>query len=327
MRYMELGQSGVKISKMGMGTWAIGGGPAWNGDLDTQVCIDTLAKGVEIGINLVDTAPNYNFGNSEVIVGKALKEIGRDKVILMTKCGLVWDERKGTPFNMVGDRQIYRNLRPESIRQEIEDSLTRLQTDYIDVYMTHWQAIEPCFNPIEETVGVLNELKKEGKIRAIGACNVDVDHVKEYCKYGELDIIQAKYNVLNRGIEKDLLPVCKDNRVTVQAYSPLEMGLLTGTIARDYVATGARVGKPWWEPSRMNKAIDMMEAWAPILEAHNCSIPTLALAWIMNQGDNLNLLSGATTPAQIEENAKAADIVLTEEEVLRMHELAIAAEK
>ena len=176
MKYMELGKSGTQISKMGLGTWAIGGGPAWNGDLDERDCIDTIVKAVELGINLIDTAPGYNFGNSEVIVGKALKEVDREKVCLVTKCGIVWT-REGALFNKVGDTQLYKNLSPESIREEIEESLRRLQTDYIDVYMTHWQAVEPFFTPISETMQVLNELKAEGKIKAIGAANVTKEHI------------------------------------------------------------------------------------------------------------------------------------------------------
>ena len=142
MKYMKLGQSDIDISKMGLGTWAIGGGPAWNGDVETQTAIDTVVKAVDLGINLIDTAPGYNFGNSEKIVGEALKHVDREKVVLVTKCGIVWD-RKGALFNKVGDRQLYKNLSPESIREEIEQSLRRLDTDYIDIYMTHWQAVEP----------------------------------------------------------------------------------------------------------------------------------------------------------------------------------------
>lgn len=247
MRYMELGSSGRKISKMGLGTWAIGGGPAWNGDLDERVCIDTIVKAVDAGIDLIDTAPGYNFGNSEIIVGKALKEVDREKVCLVTKCGIVW-EREGALFNKVGDRQLYKLLTPESIRKEIEDSLRRLKTDYIDVYMTHWQAVEPYYTPISETVEELNRLKDEGKIKAIGAANVNKGHIEDYCKAGELDLVQGKYSVLDRAVEDELIPVCREHKVTLQAYSPLEQGLLSGTIARDYVPTGARANKKWWQP-------------------------------------------------------------------------------
>lgn len=326
MKYMELGSSGVQISKMGLGTWAIGGGPAWNGDLDERVCIDTIVKAVELGINLIDTAPGYNFGNSEVIVGKALKEVDREKVCLVSKCGIVWT-RKGALFNKVGDTQLYKNLSPESIREEIEESLRRLQTDYIDVYMTHWQAVEPYFTPISETMEVLNELKAEGKIKAIGAANVTKEHIAEYVKYGELDIVQGKYSVLDRAVEDELVPICKEHQITLQAYSPLEQGLLTGTLSRDYVPTGARANKKWFQPGNMQKAMDMMDAWKPLCEKYECNIPTLALAWIMNQGSHINLLSGATSAEQIEINAKAANIEISASDLLQMRAMAEAIDK
>ena len=326
MRYMELGDSGVKISKMGLGTWAIGGGPAWDGDLDEQQCVDTIVGAVDSGINLVDTAPGYNFGNSEKIVGKALKKVDREKVCLVTKCGIVWD-RKGSLFNKVGDRQLYKLLTPESIRKELEDSLRRLQTDYIDVYMTHWQAVEPYFTPISETVEELNRLKKEGKIRAIGAANVKKEDIEEYCKYGELDLAQGKYSILDRAVEKELMPICKKNKVTLQAYSPLEQGLLSGTITKDYVPTGARANKKWWQPGNMQKVIDMLDEWKPLCEKYHCTVPALALAWVMNQGNFVNLLTGATTPEQVKMNAVAADIILSDEDNMKMCELAEALGK
>ena len=135
MRYMELGSSDIQVSKMGLGTWAIGGGPAWSGGPSEQNAIDTIVEAVNQGINLVDTAPGYNFGASEEIVGKALKKVDREKVILVTKCGVVWN-RKGTVWNKVGDRQLYKLLTPESVKLEVEESLQRLGTDYIDLYMT-----------------------------------------------------------------------------------------------------------------------------------------------------------------------------------------------
>lgn len=324
MKYMELGKSGVRISKMGLGTWAIGGGPAWK-DLDEGACIGTIVRAVELGINLVDTAPGYNFGNSEVIVGKALKEVDREKVCLVTKCGVVWT-RKGALFNKVGDTQLYKNLSPESVREEVEESLRRMQTDYIDVYMTHWQSVEPCFTPISETMEVLNELKDEGKIKAIGAANVTKEHIAEYVKYGQLDIVQGKYSVLDRQVEEDLVPICKENKITLQAYSPLEQGLLSGAFPRDYVPAGARANKKWFQPGNMQRAMDMMEEWKPLCEKYDCSVPALALAWVMNQGPHVNLLSGATKAEQVEMNVKAADIQISGPDLLKMRAMAEAAD-
>lgn len=328
MRYAELGNSGIQVSKMGVGTWAIGGGPAWSGDLDEKRCIDTIVTAVNNGINLIDTAPGYNFGNSEIIVGKALKEVDRSKVVLVTKCGVVWN-RKGSVWNKVGDRQLYKLLTPESVRLEVEESLERLGTDYIDLYMTHWPSVEPYYTPIRETVEELNKLKKEGKIRAIGAANVSIDQIKEYLDCTQLDLVQGKYSVLDRAVEEELIPLCVKNKITMQAYSPLEQGLLTGTISKDYRPEpgNARANKKWWQPGNMERVIDMLEAWKPLAQKYNASIPALCLAWIMNQGDSINLLSGATTPAEVEMNAVAADIVLSKEDLAMMRKMAEALDQ
>lgn len=325
MRYMELGSSGIQISKMGLGTWAIGGGPAWSGGPDEQMAIDTIVSAVEAGIDMIDTAPGYNFGNSERIVGEALKRVDRSQVILVTKCGVVWN-REGTVWNKVGNRQLYRLLTPESVRLEVEESLERLGIDYIDLYMTHWPSVEPFYTPISETVAELERLKEEGKIRAIGAANVSISQIREYLDCCELDLVQGKYSVLDRAVEEELIPLCSEHKITMQAYSPLEQGLLTGTISKGYRPElgNARSNKKWWQPGNMERVIDMIDAWKPLTEKYECSIPALCLAWIMNQGDVVNLLSGATSPKEIEMNAPAADIVLSAEDNKLMRDMAEA---
>lgn len=310
MNRMKLGKTEIDLSKMGLGTWAIGGGPAWEGDLDIQECVDTICQAVECGMNVIDTAPGYNFGNSERIVGQALKQLRREDVRLITKCGIVW-KRTGSLFNKVGDTQLYKNLTPESIREELTESMERLGTDYFDVYMTHWQSVEPCFTPISETMAVLNEFKAQGKIRAIGAANITPDQIREYVKYGDLDIVQAKYSILDRAVEEELIPLCKEYGITLQAYSPLEQGLLSGAIARDYVPQGARANKKWFQPENLPRVIDMLDKWNPLCEKYHCTIPNLALAWVMEQADFVTLLSGATSVEQVKENVKACEIGLT----------------
>lgn len=323
MRYMELGSSGIQVSKMGLGTWAIGGGPAWSGGPDEDRAIDTIVTAVESGINMIDTAPGYNFGNSERIVGKALAKLDRSRVVLVTKCGVVWN-RTGTAWNKVGTRQLYKNLAPESIRLEVEESLERLGTDYIDLYMTHWPSVEPFYTPISETVAELNRLKEEGTIRAIGAANVSISQIKEYLDCCELDLVQGKYSVLDRAIEDELIPLCREHRVTMQAYSPLEQGLLTGTISKSYrpEPSNARANKTWWQPGNMERVIDMLDAWKPLTEKYHCSIPALCLAWVMNQGDTVNLLTGATSPDEVRMNVPAADIVLSDADSRLMRQMA-----
>ena len=174
---------------------------------------------------------------------------------------------------------------------------------------------------------VLNELTAQGKIRAIGAANVDINQIQEYLKYGDLDIVQAKYSILDRGIEDEIIPCCRENGVTIQAYSPLEMGLLSGTFPRDYKPVGAQIPKKWFQPDNMQAAMDVMEQWKPLCEKYDCTIANLALAWILAQGDFINLLSGSTTVAQIAENVKSSDIELDPSDVAAMRDMVEAIDK
>lgn len=326
MKKIKLGKTGMEVTRMGLGTWAIGGGPAWGGDKDLKQCIDTIASCPELGINLVDTAPGYNFGQSEKILGMALSRMDREKVHIITKCGIVWN-RQGSLFNKVGDVQLYKNLSPESIVEEIDWSLERLGTDYIDVYMTHWQSVEPFFTPIGETMEVLNDLKAKGKIRAIGAANVTPEHIREYLKYGDLDIVQAKYSVLDRQTEEELLPICRENGIVLQAYSPLEQGLLSGTYTKDYKPQGAQCNKRWFQAGNMERVIDMLDTWHTLCDKYNCTIPSLALAWVLAQGDFITILSGACAENEIRENVKAAELEIEKEDIQWMREMAEQLEK
>ena len=321
---MKLGKTGMDVSRMGLGTWSIGGGSAWGGDHDLQTVVDTIVEAPKLGVNLIDTAPGYNFGNSEKILGMALQKMNREDVKIITKCGVTWDqEMKGDLFNKVNGIQLYKNLNSDSIKREIEESLKRMGTDYVDVYMTHWQSIEGSeyYVPIQKTMEVLNDLKAQGKIKAIGAANVDIKQIQEYLKHGELDIVQAKYSILDRGIEDEIIPCCREKGVTIQAYSPLEMGLLSGTMPRDYKPVGAQIPKKWFQPDNMQKAMDVMDQWKPLCEKYNCTIANLALAWILAQGEFINLLSGSTTVDQIKENVKSTELELDPADVAMMRDM------
>ena len=324
MKTMKLGKTGMDVSRMGLGTWSIGGGSAWGGDHDLKTVVDTIVEAPKLGVNLIDTAPGYNFGNSEKILGMALQKMNREDVKIITKCGVTWDqEMKGDLFNKVNGIQLYKNLNSDSIKREIEESLKRMGTDYVDVYMTHWQSIEGSeyYVPIQKTMEVLNDLKAQGKIKAIGAANVDIKQIQEYLKHGELDIVQAKYSILDRGIEDEIIPCCRENGVTIQAYSQLEMGLLSGTMPRDYKPVGAQIPKKWFQPDNMQKAMDVMDQWKPLCEKYNCTIANLALAWILAQGEFINLLSGSTTVDQIKENVKSTELELDPADVAMMRDM------
>ena len=326
MKTIQIGTLDKPVSRINLGTWAIGGGPAWGRDPAKQAeeerkSIATICACPEVGINMIDTAPGYNFGNSERIVGKALRQIGRENICIVTKFGVVWD-RKGALFNKVGDTQLYKNLSRDSVLHEIDQSLERLGTDYIDVYMSHWQSVEPYYTPIQETMELLNELKAQGKIRAIGAANVTPQQVEEYLKYGSLDIIQAKYSILDRGVEQDLLPLCRAHHIALQAYSPLEMGLLSGALPRDYKPVGAQIPKKWFQPENLPRVFDFLDQLRPLCAKYACTTADLVLAWVLSQDEHVVLLSGASKPEQIRANARSADVDLSADDAAMMRELA-----
>ncbi len=232
MEKRNIGKSGLSAPFLGMGTWAIGGG-SWWGDNDDALSVKAVLTAVEQGITWVDTAPIYGLYHSEEVVGEALKHLDRDKIILSTKCGLEWRHQSPVLHKVVDGVQVYRDLSEKSILEDVEESLKRLGTDHIDVLYTHWQSPDFSIFPLEETVSALMKLKAQGKIRAIGASNMTADLIRGYCRYGQLDVIQEKYSLLTRRVEKQLLPTCKELGVSVQAYSPLEQGLLTGKVTMD----------------------------------------------------------------------------------------------
>jgi methylglyoxal reductase len=331
MQKRKIGKTEIDASVLAMGAWAIGGGTWW-GENDDDMSIEAIHKALESGINWVDTAPVYGFGHSEEVVGKAIKD-RRDKVILSTKCGLQWYNENGTKHFSRDGHDVYRDLSPKGIRRDLEYSLKRLETDYIDVFYTHWQSVEPNYVPIEETMNELMRMKREGKIRAIGASNVTVDNLKEYLKYGELDVIQEKYSILDRRIENELLPFCEDNGITLQTYSPIEQGLLTGKIKADYeIKPGeVRENKKWWLPENRKIALEMLSKWSDLTKKYNCTLGNLVIKWTIMQSNNLNVLCGARKLHQVEENVQAVNIELEASDIERMtrdaNEAIVAAEK
>jgi methylglyoxal reductase len=249
---------------------------------------------------MMDTAPAYGWGHSEEVVGKAVKG-QRDKVILSTKCGLWWKDERGSSFFEMGDKHVKRCLLPETIREEVEDSLRRLDTDYIDLYHTHWQSLEPDKYPIDAAMQCLMKLKEEGKIRAIGASNVDLEHIKQYQAAGILDAIQPKYSMLDREIEKEILPYCHANSISALAYSPLEQGLLTGKIGMN-----------------QKKVLNMLEGWTDLLSKYNCSLSQLVIAWTMAQKGITFVLCGARKEAHVKDNVGAGDLDIDAADLSRM---------
>jgi methylglyoxal reductase len=311
MRYRPLGQSGIEASVVAFGAWATGGW--WWGGTDERDSIEAIQAALDAGITLIDTAPAYGLGLSEEIVGKAIKG-RRDEVVLATKCGLVWHTGSGTHFFDELSRPVHRYLGAESIRYEVEQSLRRLQTDVIDLYQTHWQ---DATTPIEETMAALLELKREGKIRAIGVSNATVEQMDEYRRFGPVDGDQEKYSMLDREMDSEQLPYCERNNIAVLAYSPLGQGLLTGKVAADRQLSEDdwRLKDSRFSVENRKKVLAFLEELRPIADTHNATFAQLAIAWTLAQPGLTHALVGARNPWQALENLTAADIVLADEEL------------
>lgn len=327
MKYMTIGHSGIKASVISLGAWSIGGGNWWKNTED-ELSIQTVHAALDGGINLIDTAPIYGVGHSEEIIGKAI-EGRRSQVILSTKATFDWDTGVGRYCYDVDGHKMYVAHGYDDIIKDCENSLKRLKTDYIDIYYTHNPARDTEKYPVAETVRALMDLKKAGKIRAIGSSNVQVSHIEEYLACGcEIDIIQRKYSMLERSVETDILPLCEKYGMSFHAYSPLERGLLTGTVSKDYrvPAGDARDGQPWWKPEKMPHAIDFVAGLDDICEKYQCSKLSLAIAFLRASGPYINVICGAHKPEQIAADLPAADVTLAPEDVRIIRERIAALE-
>ncbi|MEW4397447.1 MULTISPECIES: aldo/keto reductase [Agrobacterium] len=306
-----IGGSGISASAVGLGTWAIGGW-MWGGT-DERQSIAAIHASIDAGISLIDTAPAYGMGLAETIVGKAIAG-RRDKVVLVTKCGLVWHVNEGAYFFHQDGKPVHRYLGAASIRHEVEESLKRLGTDYIDHYVTHWQ---DATTPIAETVETLVRLKDEGKIRSIGASNVSPEDLVAYIATGALDAIQEEYSMVRRDIETTLLPLCRTSAVSVLSYSSLALGLLSGKVGPERVFAGddQRKGNPRFSQANREKIARLTRGLEPVAEAHGASIAQVVIAWTIAQPGITFSLCGARDPAQAVENAAAARLRLAENEL------------
>jgi methylglyoxal reductase len=314
MRYLPLGNSGFSTSVIGFGAWAIGGGGVWGNTDDDSESLRTLGAALNTGINLIDTAPAYGWGHSERLIGKAVAS-RRDEVLLATKCGLWWDDARGSFFCPFYGKDLYRSVRPDTIAIEIEHSLRNLGTDCIDLYQLHWPAMPPEQTPVEETMAALLKLVDQGKIRAIGACNLNAAEFDEYLACGPLASHQFRYSMLARDAERDLLPRCREHNVATLTYMSLEQGLLTGKIGMDHVFEDGEFRtnagwQPWMLPENRRRVLDLLARWQPLCERYNCTLSQLVLAWTLAQPGVTHVLAGARKLKHIQETAAAADLVI-----------------
>ena len=309
MQKVRFGKTDLEITPVGFGAWAIGGGgwaAAW-GPQDDEEAVGAIRRALELGINWVDTAAVYGLGHSEELVARALKGVpDADRPYLFTKCSLVWDEG--------GD--ISNVLKEDSVKRECEQSLRRLQTDVIDLYQIHWPRPD---EDIEEGWSALAELKEEGKVRHIGVSNFDVSQMERANEISPVETLQPPYNMLNRGVDEEILPYCGENDIGVIVYSPMRSGLLTGKMTAERVQNmpsddWRRNADDFQEP-RLSRNLELVERLTEIGERRGKSPAEVAIAWTLRHPAVTAAIVGGRRPDQVDGIIGAAEFRLSEDEI------------
>jgi aryl-alcohol dehydrogenase-like predicted oxidoreductase len=285
--FADIPGTAIKMSRVAIGTWAIGGW-MWGGTEEAE-SVSTIRAALDHGINLIDTAPAYGFGRSEEIVGKAIAEARlRSKVLIATKAGLEWREGR-----------VFRNASRARLTQEVDDSLRRLRTDHIDIYQVHWP--DPLV-AIEETADAMYTLFRQGKIRAIGVSNFSVEQIEQFRRVSPLHVLQSPYNLFERGIEHDILAYCRKNAIATLGYGALCRGLLSGRMRPDTIFEGddLRRTDPKFQAPRFAQylaAVQRLDRLAR--ERFGKRVIHLAVRWMLDQGIS-TALWGARHPGQLQ---------------------------
>ncbi|MEH7306432.1 aldo/keto reductase [Neobacillus drentensis] len=299
MNYRTLGKTGIEVSEIGFGAWAIGG-DAW-GPVDDQQSIKAMNHAFELGVNFFDTADVYGEGRSERLVQELLKE-RRDRIVLSTKGGLMGHTRKLEP--------IYDQ--PEKVIKAFEDSLMRLGTDYIDVYFCHiWWHIE---KETEAFLEAFDRLKRDGKVRAVGVSTDNFEYLKTFNRNQSIDVLQVDYSLSNRNAEKETLPYCEEEKIGVVVRGPLQKGLLTGKFKKGITFTGNDV-RQHWNQSWFEEQVEKVEKLKEVVNEDR-TLGQLALQFVLAHPAVSTAIPGAKTTLQVEENAGASVSPLLEEEEL-----------
>ena len=308
MQTRKLGYSDLNLTTIGLGTWAMGGG-AWKfgwGPQNDQASIDSIHKALDLGINWIDTAPIYGHGRSEQVVGQAIKG-RRESIIIATKCGRIWEE---------GSTEIGKSLKRDSIRQEVENSLRRLDINEIDLYQMHWPQPD---DEIEEGWQTMSTLVKEGKVRYVGVSNFNLDQLKRIQNIHPVTSLQPPYSMLRREVENEILPYCRENNIGVIAYSPMQAGLLTGKFDRQRAAelpnSDWRSRNPYFTEPQLSINLDTVDKLRKITSKIGITLAQLSLAWVLRRTEMTSAIVGARHPKQIEETAAASDIQLSQEHI------------
>ena len=299
MEFTEIKNTNVRISRIGLGTWAIGGW-MWGG-ADDDAAVATIRRALDAGITLIDTAPAYGQGHSEEVVGRAL-DGRRDQAIVATKVALEWDER-GVP---------HRNASARRIMAEVKDSLRRLRTDYIDIYQVHWPDPETS---MEETANAMGALHDAGLIRAVGVSNFSPAQMDEFAKFAPLHTVQPPYNLFERGVERDVLPYVRERELTALTYGALCRGLLSGSTREDTRFTGddLRGTDPKFQAPRLGQYVRAVGRLDELARARfGKRVIHLALRWVLDQPGVGAALWGARRPDQLDALPDALGFTLDE---------------
>ncbi len=311
----RLGGSDVEVSPVIFGAWAVGGW-MWGGAEEAE-SIAAIRASIDHGVTTIDTAAVYGQGYGEEVVGRAIRG-RREQVQVATKCGMTWDIPGGsdpwkTQDRLGKDITIYRNARPDSIPIECERSLKRLGVDVIDLYQVHWP---DTTTPVEETMAALLKLQEQGKIRAIGVSNYDATWIKRAAAAGPLASLQPPYSLIQRKIEKEILPTCREHGIGVIVYSPLERGLLTGTVPADRVfpAGDHRASHKFFTPENRERVLGALGHVRPIAEEHGVSLAQMVINWTIQEPGITAALVGARNVEQAVHNAGALDFTLSPDE-------------
>jgi aryl-alcohol dehydrogenase-like predicted oxidoreductase len=313
----RLGSSDVHVSPVIFGAWAIGGW-MWGGSEEAE-SIAAIHASLDAGVNTIDTAAIYGMGYSEELVAKAVRG-RRDKVVIATKCGMRWDgpETEGSdPWpqkdNSGRDVVIRKNARPASIAYECEQSLRRLQTDVIDLYQIHWPDTS---TPVEDSMAAMLKLKDQGKIRAIGVSNYDEQWLASALKVAPVASNQPPYSILQRSIEAKVLPFAREHHIATIVYSPMERGLLTGSVTMDrqFPPGDHRATHKFFRPENRKRVLDSLAKVRPIADAHKASLAQLIINWTIHEPGITAALVGARNAEQARHNAGAMGFTLNNDE-------------
>jgi len=312
MELRDFGNSGIKVAPVTLGLWEIGGFPFFNDQKDLDA-IKLIRKSVDMGITCFDTAPVYGFGHSEKMLGKALEGI-RDKVVISTKCGLRWHEKK-----LSG---IYRSLSADSINGEVEASLSRLNTDYLDIYLLHWP--NPS-DPILETIDTLEKVKETGKIRSYGVSNFSLEQMREAQEFGTISCLQNRYSIVYNDADFSELPYCEKNDIGFQAYSPLERGILTNqTFAslkkRNEVAINFHLKE--FKNETRDGMDNMKSTLNTFAEKYNLTVAGLVVACTIQKKGVTTAIIGSKNLEHLQEAVDGATCTIDEADIEEIQELA-----